>query len=44
MGIYTWSNGIVYEGHWENNKMSGNGKMSWPSGVTYQGEFRNDQK
>jgi len=29
-GIYTWSNGDVYVGYWENNRMNGEGTITHP--------------
>ncbi|KAL0412738.1 UNVERIFIED_CONTAM: Phosphatidylinositol 4-phosphate 5-kinase [Sesamum radiatum] len=38
-GKYAWSDGTVYEGDWEEGKMTGKGKIFWPSQVTYEGDF-----
>ncbi|PIN08105.1 Phosphatidylinositol-4-phosphate 5-kinase [Handroanthus impetiginosus] len=38
-GKYTWSDGTVYEGDWEEGKMTGKGKIFWPSRATYEGDF-----
>lgn len=38
-GKYTWFDGTVYEGDWEEGKMTGKGKISWNSGAAYVGEF-----
>ncbi|KAL2231427.1 UNVERIFIED_CONTAM: Phosphatidylinositol 4-phosphate 5-kinase 8 [Sesamum indicum] len=38
-GNYAWSDGTVYEGDWEEGKMTGKGKIFWPSQVTYEGDF-----
>ncbi|XP_058191801.1 phosphatidylinositol 4-phosphate 5-kinase 8 isoform X2 [Rhododendron vialii] len=38
-GRYTWSDGTVYEGEWEEGKMTGKGQIFWPSGATYEGDF-----
>lgn len=38
-GKYTWSDGTVYEGDWEEGKMTGKGKIHWPSQATYEGDF-----
>ncbi|KAK6121331.1 hypothetical protein DH2020_044903 [Rehmannia glutinosa] len=38
-GKYKWSDGTVYEGDWEEGKMTGKGKIFWPSRVSYEGDF-----
>ncbi|WMV12443.1 hypothetical protein MTR67_005828 [Solanum verrucosum] len=38
-GKYTWSDGSVYDGCWEEGKMSGEGRFVWPSGASYEGDF-----
>ncbi|KAI4296247.1 hypothetical protein L6164_036220 [Bauhinia variegata] len=38
-GKYTWSDGTVYEGDWEEGKRTGKGLIVWPSGASYEGEF-----
>ncbi|KAF3642525.1 Phosphatidylinositol 4-phosphate 5-kinase 1 [Capsicum annuum] len=38
-GKYTWSDGSVYDGCWEEGKMTGEGRLVWPSGASYEGEF-----
>ncbi|KAK9077092.1 hypothetical protein SSX86_005428 [Deinandra increscens subsp. villosa] len=38
-GKYTWSNGTVYEGCWEEGKMTGDGRITWSSGASYEGDF-----
>ncbi|KAJ1435008.1 Phosphatidylinositol-4-phosphate 5-kinase, core [Sesbania bispinosa] len=39
-GKYTWSDGTVYEGDWEGDKMTGKGLIVWSSGAfQYEGEF-----
>jgi len=50
-GKQTWSNGTIYEGNWENNVISGDGKLTDPLPLgevmyipTYQGNFENNQK
>jgi hypothetical protein len=42
-GIYTWSNGMKYEGEWDNGKKHGQGIYIWPSGHKYDGEWKNDK-
>lgn len=39
MGSYTWSDGTVYDGYWEDGKMCGRGRISWSSGTSYEGDF-----
>ncbi|KAI3755224.1 hypothetical protein L1987_55020 [Smallanthus sonchifolius] len=38
-GKYTWSDGTVYEGCWEEGKMTGDGRITWSSGASYEGDF-----
>ncbi|KAK4378668.1 hypothetical protein RND71_000530 [Anisodus tanguticus] len=38
-GKYTWSDGSVYDGCWEEGKMTGEGRLIWPSGASYEGDF-----
>lgn len=38
-GKYNWSDGTVYEGDWEEGKITGKGKISWTSGANYVGEL-----
>ncbi|XP_076947467.1 phosphatidylinositol 4-phosphate 5-kinase 7-like [Bidens hawaiensis] len=38
-GKCTWSDGTVYEGCWEQGKMTGNGRIAWSSGASYEGDF-----
>lgn len=38
-GKYAWSDGTVYEGFWEEGKMTGVGKITWSSGASYEGDF-----
>ena len=40
-GKYTWADGSVYEGNWENGAQHGYGKHTWVSGKIYEGEWRN---
>ena len=38
-GIYTWSNGDVYDGAWLDGLRHGRGAMRWVDGGTYVGEW-----
>ncbi|KAJ8768171.1 hypothetical protein K2173_021111 [Erythroxylum novogranatense] len=38
-GTYTWLDGTIYEGDWEEGKMTGKGKILWPSGAKYEGDI-----
>ncbi|GJS34501.1 phosphatidylinositol 4-phosphate 5-kinase 8-like protein isoform X1 [Tanacetum coccineum] len=38
-GKYTWSDGTVYEGSWDEGKMTGVGRITWSSGASYEGDF-----
>ena len=41
IGTLTMSNGIVYEGEWEDNKIHGKGKKTYPNGDHQDGHFNN---
>ena len=36
-GTYSWNNGSVYSGDWENNKITGQGVYKWHNGKEYTG-------
>jgi hypothetical protein len=38
-GIYSWSDGSVYEGSWHEGLKHGWGKYTWPNGAQYKGEW-----
>lgn len=38
-GVYTWSDGSVYEGSWHEGLKHGWGTYSWPNGAQYKGEW-----
>lgn len=38
-GKHTTSDGMHYEGDWEEDKMHGKGKITYPSGAVYEGDF-----
>jgi len=40
-GTYTWPNGDIYVGKFENNEMHGRGTLQWSTGEKYEGEFAN---
>ena len=40
LGKYTWSDGRVYEGEWENDERHGHGKLTYADGVICDGEFK----
>eukprot|EP01035_Chromulina_nebulosa_P020109 gene20109-26109_t len=40
-GKYTYSNGDIYEGNWNNNKYHGYGKIKFTDGGKYEGIFSN---
>ena len=42
-GTYTWPDGRIYTGHWENNMRNGEGMFIWPSGIIYKGNFEDDK-
>ncbi|KAJ3672951.1 hypothetical protein LUZ60_006325 [Juncus effusus] len=37
-GKYIWADGAVYEGDWDQNKITGKGRVVWRSGASYEGE------
>ncbi|CAF2082510.1 unnamed protein product [Brassica napus] len=37
--MYSWSDGTIYEGDWDQGKISGKGKLIWSSGAKYEGDF-----
>jgi len=41
-GIHLSSDGTVYMGNWDNDKMNGNGRIQFSSGALYEGEFVNN--
>jgi hypothetical protein len=43
-GVLRLANGSIFEGNFENDKKSGQGKMSWPSGDVYTGGFRENMR
>ena len=43
-GIYTFADGRVYEGEFENALYEGRGKQTWPDGTLYIGEWHKDQR
>lgn len=39
-GVCVWSNGaIIYEGQWQHDEQSGEGKQAWGDGRGYRGQF-----
>lgn len=38
-GKYKWLDGTIYEGDWEEGKMTGQGHVIWLSGAKYEGDF-----
>ncbi|XP_041361339.1 MORN repeat-containing protein 2-like isoform X2 [Gigantopelta aegis] len=42
-GTHTTTDGVVYEGDWVSDKMTGRGKLTHPSGAVYEGEFLNNK-
>ena len=39
-GKYTFANGDIYEGQWQDGKMHGQGKYTFVSGAIYEGQWR----
>ncbi len=42
-GTFTFTDGSLYTGRWEDGKRSGHGVMKWPNGQEYDGEWKDDQ-
>lgn len=42
-GKFTWPDGSVYEGNFENNLMEGFGKIQWADGKEYEGHWKDNQ-
>ena len=40
-GVYTWTDGRKYEGHYENDKKNGQGTYKWADGRFYIGGWLN---
>lgn len=43
-GVYTYTNGSVYEGQWVDGRKQGQGKQMQPDGSIYTGEWRDNQQ
>jgi len=43
-GIYTWNNGRVYDGDWDNTLRHGFGRYYWPDDRKYEGEWKRDKR
>ncbi|GAA4823239.1 hypothetical protein GCM10023331_04610 [Algivirga pacifica] len=43
-GTYTWKDGTVYEGKWQDNLMHGRGVLHYADGSTYEGYFAYGKK
>ena len=39
-GIFTFSNGSVYNGEWKDGKSDGQGTFTFPDGAVYDGEWK----
>lgn len=42
-GVYTYTNGSIYEGQWVDGRKQGQGKQMQPDGSVYTGEWRDNQ-
>ena len=40
-GVFTWPDGMKYEGNYVEDKKDGQGVMTWPDGRRYQGNWKN---
>ncbi|MBT5698857.1 MAG: phosphatidylinositol kinase, partial [Flavobacteriales bacterium] len=43
-GIYTFSNGEIYEGEFKDNMFHGKGKYTWTDGKVESGTWENDDR
>lgn len=43
-GVYTYTNGSVYDGQWVDGRKQGQGKQTQPDGSLYAGEWRDNQQ
>lgn len=43
-GTFTWITGEFYEGTWDQDDMSGKGRMVWPGLGIYEGDFLNNKR
>jgi len=43
IGIYTYDNGVKYEGEFVNGKKNGKGTCTYPNGDKYIGMWKNGQ-
>lgn len=43
-GVYLWSNGTQYLGHFERGRQHGTGLLVMPDGASYEGQWRNGKK
>ena len=43
-GVYTWANGKVYDGEWQNGQYHGIGKFTSSKGVTKVGKWENGER
>lgn len=39
-GVFTWTDGRVYEGEYVEDKKEGYGEFQWPDGRRYNGEWK----
>ena len=44
VGVFTWSNGDVYEGEYLDGMRNGNGLFIWADGKKYEGDFVDDMR
>lgn len=42
-GVYTYTNGSIYEGQWVDGRKQGQGKQMHPDGSVYTGDWRDNQ-
>ena len=43
-GVFRWTNGIVYEGQWKNNKQHGVGMITTASGKFRKGKWEKGRR
>ena len=43
-GSYTWADGAIYTGEWEEEQVNGQGTFTWPDGRKYVGEWKGGRR
>ena len=42
-GVYTWADGMIYEGEFKDDKKNGHGIFTWADGSKFKGQFFNGE-